>query len=152
MKLDSMMPSTPRRTPEEFLSTTVSPVHVESNEAFVQLTRIGLVRPMLVPDDPTPPSPTQLSLDMVSRSNAKPAIIPFFAPKLEVVIEQVGINQGPGSTELLGNIAYEESVKAVQGMGLPLFLAEYNTQALRQLFRLQDFFKHLLMRKVIMMN
>jgi hypothetical protein len=137
-KLDSMKPSTLWRTPES-LSTTVSPVHAESNEASVQLARIGLVRPMLflsdddVPVDPTPLSATQLSLDMVSQSNANPALIPFFASKQEVVTEQVGINQGPGSTSLLGNIAYEESAKAVQAMGLPLFLAGYNTQALQTL-------------------
>mmetsp|Transcript_11897 Transcript_11897/g.17170 ORF Transcript_11897/g.17170 Transcript_11897/m.17170 type:complete len:828 (+) Transcript_11897:61-2544(+) len=139
VKLDSMKPSVPWKIPEP-ITPISSSVFVESSEASAQLTRIGLVRPMLflsdedVPVDPTPLSSVQHSLDMVTQDLTKPAIIPFFAPKQESIVNKIQETPLPASSGLVvANTAYDESAKLVQAMGLPLFLTGYNIQALQTL-------------------
>jgi len=140
-KLDSMGPSVAWKIPEALSQNTAAPpLNVESNEVAVQLSRIGLVRPMIVlsdedvPLDPTPPSAIEQSLETVSQSNAKPATIPFFVPKPEVTVNafEAGIPVlAPAVAG--GNAVHGASAEVVQAMGLPLFLVGCNIQALQTL-------------------
>jgi len=135
------------RTPDpEF-----APVQAVSKEVTAQASRMITVMPASylseadVPSNPAPLNEIEQALDLTSQSSTVAAAIPFFVPQQEPETtvpslalmpsqQHVAALSMPGNTLVPPTqIPTGATVEMVQSMGLPLFLAGSNVQALQTL-------------------
>mmetsp|Transcript_25460 Transcript_25460/g.47448 ORF Transcript_25460/g.47448 Transcript_25460/m.47448 type:complete len:872 (-) Transcript_25460:2332-4947(-) len=128
--------------------TDAPPPPVNSSEKVAQTTRMASVAATRyssehsVPSNPTPLSDVEQALDMTSQSSTVTQSIPFFvpqapspAPVVPAPSPQLAATSGTAGYPVppLQPASGVASVEVVQSLGLPLFLAGQNVEALKTL-------------------
>jgi RNA recognition motif-containing protein len=124
---------------------------MNSTEKLIQSQRHATVSPVSyfsesdVPENPFPLSDIEVALDLTAQSSAKTTSFPFFVPQVQAAASDVSYTAPPASYYDVNNTSTSQSAmdtsymqsnstlatpEYVQALGLPLFLAGQNRQAL----------------------